>query len=147
MLIYRVQNKSGVGVYQLNVELNYGHQSISHGRPTPNEDYILAPKWKKLCSEGPNPWSSNGRSKIKQDDTTAYWNYYFGFSSLKQLEDWLGDDECRSITYHDNTDLVIQVLEVPDKYVIVGETQAVYMKYYAKEVSQLHLVFMYELPV
>lgn len=118
MLIYRVENQRGVGMYKAYAKACYAMVG-SDRHPSPNDDAELRPAWHQLLNEG------------------LYRHYNFGFATLDQLRSWIYKDEWREEL--DRKDFYAMCYYVPDEYMHIGATQAIFRKDKARHIGQFLL--------
>lgn len=105
MLIYRVENANGCGMYMGN-DHSFSYEMIDSMRhPTPNKDASLSKFWNALSFE---------RSQA----------YSFGYGSLEQLKNWIYQDSWRKEI--DESGFRVYVYD--SKHFEIGDTQAVFIK-------------------
>jgi len=102
MILYRVHHKDDIfkGMYRCSLYVSLDMQGDRH--PTPCDDDKLSPKWDR-------------RFEVRT-------RYYFGFSSLDQFASWIYNAEWWQQL--EDGGCVISSFKVPDRYAMIGYTQA-----------------------
>lgn len=121
--VYRLEMENGRGVYQ---------SSVNGSRPAFNgiyTDYATG-------SNHPPPWRDRGMSRFwdSLEITGQSLRWFFGFTSLEQLQAWFyrADDRTRMA----DNGVVMRVYEVPEKSFVAGQYQAIFRKEDAKLVLE-----------
>lgn len=105
MLIYRVEQENGRGMYVDNKDDTYSSEMTEAMRhPIPSEDAALRDAWNAL--------------------SLSQFKYCFGFSSLEQLKSWIYRSDWRAAINADG--FKVAAYETTD--FLVGDTQAVFRK-------------------
>lgn len=106
-LIYRLQTRRGRGIYQDACKTPPTNRAR---HPLPHEDCALRWGWRSHRYE-----------------------WHFGFASLEQLRAWFYRDEWLTRLGRDG--VVLTVWEVPERYVQIGNTQAIFVKRRARRLE------------
>ena len=106
MLIYRIENETGDGVYYI------GHDSIHDIIPLTKMRHPIAADDSKLCRA----------LKINEYESRYITSDRFGFKNLDQLKSWFYSDEVR--WFIDSQDFAVSVYE--SETVFVGDTQVIF---------------------
>jgi hypothetical protein len=142
-LIYRIENDDGLGPYQ--------------GRK--NDDTSLLPM--KYSTEHPAVWDDsmlinkiNQQIRIDAEGQDEYksvgvWGfidgkYHFGFGSQDQLRRWVYNDAW--MVNLDKHGFHLSVYEVPEMAMMVGHTQAIFQKSFARQKYRCKLCDFFAIP-
>mgnify|MGYP000315436473 CR=1 FL=1 len=116
-IVYRIESRDGVGLYSTKSK-NVYEDSLSTFLGLSNlypDKLHPSPMWDKKMS---NKWG------ILEDKEI----YYFGCSSIKQLRNWLSDEQLRMIKNYDSSSHKIVIYDVDDEHFIDGKTQCAFIK-------------------
>lgn len=110
--VYRLQTADGFGAYRNSVVRSglikyYAETGNTDKHPLPYEDAKLRPLW----------------NEIEPDELH---NYYFGFCSIEQFKNWFFKESWRKEL--SQIGVKMYVFEVDDEDVLVGDTQAVFLR-------------------
>lgn len=130
MLIYRIEDMNGGGIYRGdNNEKNPLGMWSSERHPAPHNDSLLVEniafhRSREADYEG---WSTCGWIEVNE--------YRFGFSSTDQLRSWVYDDKW--LWQMQQNGFRLAVYEVEDA--IVGHTQAIFIRNSSMQVSYFNI--------
>ena len=106
MLVYRIEDEDGKGMYHSSKAISMEVDERKHKEPC--SDSLLAPVWLSL--------STGSRE-----------TFVFGFASIEQLRNWVYDDDWLYKLHE--TGFILSVYDVPDKDVIAGHTQVMFLRF------------------
>lgn len=112
MEIYRIEHEDGCGVYVAEGVSD----SVSERRPGPYSDAGLRDK-RRL-----EPWLNRKRGRA-----------LFGFSSVKQMHDWMGDER---LEYLDKMGFKVRVYSAPPQATLRGAKQVMFLNSSAKLIAE-----------
>ncbi len=120
--VYRLETPEGVGVYEA--------REIYPMLTRILDSYVDR-------SKHPGPYADKGlkSSSFRYDELLEF---YFGFSSLRQLKDWFSHREDRQLI--SEFGIVCAVYEVEDEHFHLGERQCVFKKRHAKKVETVDFI-------
>lgn len=115
--IFRVETETGAGAYNVGGVLF--DVNSAHRHPSPEEDAKMAPGWRALS--------------YSQKE-----HYFFGFTSEFQLLGWFYSE--KMIRHAHGRGLGVTIYEVDEADVIIGHTQAVFIKSKAAKIDRLSIL-------
>ena len=104
--LIRVTNSAGIGMYRCGIADDIVDSVSSH--PAPEEDSKLRRVWMDIRRAEPEAW-------------------YFGFSSVQQMHDWLGR-LFFSLTNYTKADACVELWLCPDEAFHEGNDQAIFLR-------------------
>jgi hypothetical protein len=122
MLIYRIEDEDGGGVYRGdNSDMNPMGGSVSDRHPLPADDSLLQESLRfRMRRDLAKEYQWKHWTSFLEDD------FIFGFSSIDQMRNWVYQDVW--LRKLDKGGFFLSEFNVPKHHVCVGNTQAVFRR-------------------